>query len=78
VADGAKVFAANCSVCHGADGRGGNGGPDLTSIPSAKQTAVVVKQVENGGGGMPAFKGQLSPAQINDVAAYVTKKITGS
>jgi len=27
---------------------------------------------------MPAFKGQLSPAQINDVAAYVTKKITGS
>jgi len=25
---------------------------------------------------MPAFKGQLTRAQINDVAAYVTKSIT--
>ena len=75
-AAGAKVFAANCSVCHGADGHGGNGGPDLTSIPSAKQMAVVVKQVTNGGAGMPAFKGTLNDTQIDNVAAYVTKKIT--
>ena len=34
------------------------------------------KQVTNGGGGMPAFKGSLTAKQINDVAAYVTKKIT--
>jgi quinohemoprotein ethanol dehydrogenase len=76
VADGAKVFAANCAVCHGSNGHGGNGGPDLTSIPSAKDLAVVTKQVANGGGGMPAFKGQLSNAQIDDVAAYVVQKIT--
>jgi glucose dehydrogenase/cytochrome c5 len=76
-AAGQQVFADNCSVCHGADGRGGNGGPDLTSIPSAKQTAVVVKQVENGGGGMPAFKGTLSQQDIANVSAYVTEKITG-
>jgi mono/diheme cytochrome c family protein len=25
---------------------------------------------------MPAFKGQLSSKQINDVSAYVTEKIT--
>jgi quinohemoprotein ethanol dehydrogenase len=76
-AAGQKIFAENCSVCHGADGHGGNGGPDLTSIPTAKDMAKVVAQVANGGGGMPAFKGQLSAQQINDVAAYVTKKITG-
>jgi len=29
-------------------------------------------QVENGGGTMPAFKGQLTPARIRDVAAFVT------
>ena len=32
----------------------------------------VVEQVTNGGGGMPPFKGQLSPAQIDAVAAYVS------
>ena len=36
----------------------------------------MVKQVENGGGGMPAFKGQLTAKQIADVATYVTQKIT--
>jgi alcohol dehydrogenase (cytochrome c) len=75
-AAGKQVFAENCSVCHGATGRGGNGGPDLTSIPSAKQMPVVVKQVENGGGGMPAFRGQLTQQQIENVSAYVTQSIT--
>ena len=76
VSAGQQVFADNCSVCHGATGHGGNGGPDLTSIPTAKQMAVVVKQVENGGGGMPAFRGQLTQQQIENVATYVTQKIT--
>ena len=76
-AAGATVFAENCSVCHGANGKGGNGGPDLTSIADAKVFAKVVKQVANGGGGMPAFKGQLNDAQIDDVSAYVTERING-
>jgi mono/diheme cytochrome c family protein len=73
---GKQVFADNCVSCHGATGHGGNGGPDLTSIPSAKNQNRVLAQVENGGGGMPAFKGQLTQKQINDVAAYVLKDIT--
>ncbi len=75
-AAGATVFADNCAGCHGVDGTGGNGGPDLTAIPSAKDAATVTKQVQNGGGGMPAFKGQLSDQEIQDVTAYVTEKIT--
>ena len=35
-AAGKAVFADNCAGCHGALGTGGNGGPDLTAIPSAK------------------------------------------
>ena len=73
---GKAVFASNCAGCHGISGHGGNGGPDLTSIPSAKSPATVTKQVENGGGGMPAFKGNLTAKQIKDVVTYVTTKIT--
>jgi alcohol dehydrogenase (cytochrome c) len=73
---GKTVFADNCVSCHGATGHGGNGGPDLTAIPAAKNMKSVVTQVENGGGGMPPFKGTLTPKQIQDVAAFVTRDIT--
>lgn len=66
---GASVFEASCSGCHGALGTGGNGGPDI----SENQTRTkVIAQVTNGGGGMPAFKGDLDQQQISDVAAFVT------
>jgi alcohol dehydrogenase (cytochrome c) len=75
-AAGNTVFADNCAGCHGVSGTGGNGGPDLTAIPSAQDPATVKTQVENGGGGMPAFKGTLTEKQIKDVTAYVTQEIT--
>jgi alcohol dehydrogenase (cytochrome c) len=76
-AAGKQVFADNCSTCHGADAKGGNGGPDLTQIASAKDLTKVVTQVTKGGGGMPAFNGQLNQQQIADVAAYVVKTVNG-
>jgi alcohol dehydrogenase (cytochrome c) len=74
---GAEVFSEECSVCHGATGHGGNGGPDLRTMPLAKTQAGAEKQVTNGGGGMPAFKGQLSEEEISNVAAYVAEDIVG-
>jgi quinohemoprotein ethanol dehydrogenase len=75
-AAGATVFAQNCATCHGVAGKGGNGGPDLTTIPSARDLDTVLAQVKNGGGGMPPFSGTLSEQQIADVAAYVVQEIT--
>jgi quinohemoprotein ethanol dehydrogenase len=74
---GKEVFADNCSICHGNTGHGGNGGPDLRSMPLAKTQAGAEKQVTNGGGGMPAFKGQLSEEEIKNVAAYVVEDVVG-
>jgi quinohemoprotein ethanol dehydrogenase len=74
---GKEVFSEQCSVCHGADGLGGNGGPDLTTMPLAKEQAGAEMQVTNGGGGMPAFKGTLSEEEIKNVAAYVVEDIVG-
>jgi len=75
VAHGAIVFAANCAICHGATGLGGNGGPSLSTIPAAKSMPAVVHQVTNGGGGMPPFSGTLTKQQIADVSAYVVKNV---
>jgi mono/diheme cytochrome c family protein len=73
---GTVVFSENCSTCHGATGEGGNGGPDLLTMPLAKTEAGAIEQVTNGGGGMPAFKGTLSEEEIENVAAYVVQEIT--
>ena len=72
-AQGKQVFAsAGCGGCHTLKdaGTSGNVGPNLDTLKPAKDT--VAKQVTNGGGGMPPFKGQLTPAQIDAVAAYVS------
>ena len=74
---GATVFAENCSVCHGSTGHGGNGGPDLRTMPKAKTEAGAIEQVTDGGGGMPPFGGTLSEEEIENVAAFVVRKVVG-
>jgi mono/diheme cytochrome c family protein len=70
---GADVFkTAGCANCHTLAAAGANGrvGPDLDQVKP--DVALVERQVTNGGGGMPAFKGTLSAAQIKAVADYVS------
>ena len=69
---GKQLFATvGCKSCHTLKAAGASGqvGPNLDKLKPSM--AAVVKQVTNGGGGMPAFKGQLSGAQIQAVAKYV-------
>jgi cytochrome c6 len=72
-AAGKAVFAsAGCANCHTLkDARAtGKVGPDLDTLKPAKDR--VARQVTNGGAAMPPFKGRLSAAQIQAVAAYVS------
>ena len=72
-AAGKTVFeTAGCASCHTLKAAAATGtvGPNLDEAkPSA---ALVVERVTNGKGVMPSFKGQLSPKQIADVAAFVS------
>ena len=70
-AAGEEVFTANCGTCHTLEeaGTSGNIGPNLDE--STLDLDGVVQQVTEGGGGMPAFGGQLSEQEIQDVAAFV-------
>jgi outer membrane protein assembly factor BamB len=72
-ADGASLFTQNCASCHTLAAAHAKGavGPNLDQLKAPK--AVVVRQVTNGGGGMPAFGGRLSANQIDAIGAYVAK-----
>lgn len=68
---GKSVFAANCASCHtlAAADATGSVGPDLDQVkPSESKTKSMV---ENGGGAMPPFAGQLSDSEITDVSKFV-------
>jgi cytochrome c553 len=70
---GAAVFAkAGCGGCHTfkAAGSSASIGPNLDDL--APSFAQVKKQVENGSGLMPSFRGTLTPQEIRDVATYVS------
>jgi len=71
---GEKVYAANCVVCHQANGKGA--GPikalDGSAIVRDADTSKQLTIVRNGtaAGAMPAWKGVLSPTEIAAVVTY--------
>ena len=70
---GAELFQANCARCHGPDGKGmaSVGTPDFTAV--GENQAKVAQTVRAGRPGkMPSFSGQLTDAQINEVAQFVS------
>lgn len=73
---GRAVLVERCGSCHTLSDAGTTGeiGPNLDSLaPSADR---VETQVRTGGGGMPAFEGDLSEEQIDAVSSYVAD-VTG-
>jgi cbb3-type cytochrome c oxidase subunit III len=70
------LFESNCGTCHVLADAGTSGtiGPNLDQAKPSLQKAIT--QITNGGGGMPAFKGQLMQAQIRALAQYLVR-VTG-
>jgi cytochrome c6 len=75
IANGAKVFSANCAACHA-------GGKNVVNATKTLQKGDLEKysmnsldaiktQVTKGKNAMPAFGGRLKEEEIDDVAAYV-------
>lgn len=74
-ASGAKIFSANCAACHAGGNNVVNGAKTLKKDALDKyemnSLEAITYQVNNGKNAMPAFKGRLTDAQIEDVATYV-------
>ncbi len=80
--EGSEIFATNCAVCHKA------GKNVIVAHKTLKKEALtkylkgfdqnakaaVIHQVTIGKNAMPAFKGYLTQAEIETVAAYVVQQ----
>jgi len=69
---GALVFQAKqCRNCHALDQSGGQRGPALDSVAVRLTQDQLIRQVIQGGGNMPAYGKNLSPAETTALVAFL-------
>jgi ubiquinol-cytochrome c reductase cytochrome b subunit len=69
---GALVFQAKqCHNCHSLAGEGGQRGPALDSVAVQLTQDQLIRQVIQGGGNMPAYGKNLSPAETTALVAFL-------
>ena len=69
---GALVFQVKqCRNCHSLDNTGGKRGPALDSVAVRLTQDQLIRQVIQGGGNMPAYGDNLSPAQTTALVAFL-------
>jgi cytochrome c oxidase cbb3-type subunit III len=71
---GRILFTTNCGACHGADGRGGERGPDLAAASEVQQLSdrELTRIIQHGisGMGMPAFS-SLAPEAVKNIVDHL-------
>jgi len=71
---GARQFAQNCAGCHGADARGGSGGPDLTGLAQREggyPRRAVLNRLDGYGRGL-----MRGPQTMPDMSYLLTGRLT--
>jgi len=76
IADGQNLFVLNCAACHTITGAG-DALAYSTFAPTlhAATLTQVAEAIRTGPANMPRFTGNLTDAQVRDIALYVTSKI---
>jgi ubiquinol-cytochrome c reductase cytochrome b subunit len=69
---GAIVFQAKqCRNCHQLGGTGGQRGPALDAVAARLTEDQLIRQVIQGGGNMPAYGNNLSPAEVTALVHFL-------
>jgi ubiquinol-cytochrome c reductase cytochrome b subunit len=75
---GALVFQLKqCHNCHTLDNQGGKRGPALDSVAGLLTHDQLIRQVIQGGGNMPAYGKNLSPAETTALVAFLETLLPG-
>lgn len=81
-AEASKLFESNCSACHRIGKQGGEVGPDLSLIGTARDKTFLKRYTQdptrlNPAATMPGFKDRLTDIQIEDLARYLASQRGG-
>jgi ubiquinol-cytochrome c reductase cytochrome b subunit len=69
---GSLVFQVKqCRNCHSIGGSGGKRGPDLDRVANNMTHDQLVRQVIQGGGNMPAYGKNLTPAEVTALVSFL-------
>jgi mono/diheme cytochrome c family protein len=81
------TYTKDCKECHGVDGAGGRVKLDdgtRLRVPSLREghalrhpNSEFIKQIMQGGDGMPAFKNKLNQQQIDELISFIRKEFQG-
>ncbi len=65
------IQSKQCRNCHSLGGAGGLRGPALDDTATRLTRSQIVRQIIQGGGNMPAYGKNLSPAEVNAIVAFI-------
>jgi len=71
---GKALYGVRCTFCHGADARGGEGGPNLVRsglVLNDSKGELIAPVLQNGRPDMGMPKFDLTPAQVADIATFL-------
>jgi ubiquinol-cytochrome c reductase cytochrome b subunit len=72
VFEGAQLFQSKgCINCHLIGQYGGRRGPDLTTVAQRLGPEQMILRLANGGVNMPAYAGNLTPQEMDDLVAFL-------
>ena len=65
------VQSKQCRNCHVVGEEGGHRGPDLSDVGTRMNESQLIRQVIQGGGNMPAYGNNLTPAEVTALVSFL-------